>query len=138
MKLYVQGAGELGIPILSPIPFVDAGVLGIYYRYALGLWKHPEIRMPASLPPLLFLLSIPSHTSSLFPPSLACAPCIDSQINVPARTRHLFSCCFLHIARFSPSASFHWKNFSSAVLLELPLLLRASGFFLFFFVLFRG
>ena len=31
MKLYVRRAEELRIPILSPITFVDAGVLRIYY-----------------------------------------------------------------------------------------------------------
>ena len=50
-------------------------------------------------------------TLARFPLSLACAPCIGSRINERARTRHLFSCCFLHVARFSLSTGFLWKCF---------------------------
>ena len=116
VKLYVRGVRELSIPIFSPITFVNAGVLGIYYRYN-SMTVETSGNSNASL--RSSLLSIPFHTSSLSSPSLACAPCINSRINEPVRTHQFFSCCFLQIALFSPSASFRRKVFSSTVLLQI-------------------
>ena len=73
VKLYVRGVRELSIPIFSPITFVNAGVLGIYYRYN-SMTVETFGNSNASLPPAFVLPFFPSlSTLARFPlpPSLA-------------------------------------------------------------------
>ena len=75
MGLYVRGAGELGISTLSPIAFVDAGALGIYYRYDMlyddgSIWRFKCQPLPR-LHSLLLFIPFPPLARFPLPPSLA-------------------------------------------------------------------